>query len=254
MQTFLGSLLVALLLGPAAALAAAPEEHLKAPRLVTYYTLDYLDLHDAEALAWDQCPHKESCEINSRSGNGRALVVSADAATQDRVAHMLAREDAPQTQAFQLTLLLADDQPEPEGSALSKSNSQALRELREILPFRGYHLLDMAWVRATQSAKVRLGGPRGFPIEVEMDFHRLGGSAGKKLFIRRFILRQDLTAVQAHSPAHAEHQQVEETATFTADPLLTTSFGVDRGETVVVGTSKLPGTGQAIVLLLTAVS
>jgi hypothetical protein len=207
----------------------------------THYKIHFLASHLAQVLAWQQCPPDagERCRVTPDEHGD--LDVIADAATQRKIAQLLAREDAaPVTQAFQLVLLLADQQA-GEPPALSKNAQKAVDDLRGFFPYKGYHLLDTAWVRTTGEANARLVGKDGVSYAVSLSFAGTGGGgAGESpgLFVRRFRLDEE------PSPALLKAARAPRI-------LLSTSFGLKVGETLVVGTSKLDG-GDALVLLVTA--
>jgi len=178
----------------------------------------------------------ERCRVTSDEHGG--VNVIADAATQRKVAQALAREDvAPLTQAFQLVLLLADDQP-GDPPALAKGARKAVDDLRGFFPYKGYHLLDTAWLRSTSHIDARLAGKDGNSYNVKLTFDAAGTGDSQQLIVKAFHLGEEL------SPALVKANRAPRS-------LLDTSFGLKVGETLVVGTSKLDG-GDALVLLVTA--
>jgi hypothetical protein len=267
--------LVALALAPAALAAqktATPSTKTTYP---ARYHIRFLDNHAAEQLAWDQCAGKD-CRIEWRGGE---LELTADAATQERLARALTVADAPRTQSFQLTMLAADNRADASGAELPEATRKALQDIKGFLPFTGYRLLDTAWLRTTGSAEAQLAGD-GTAYSAELHFTRTGVPGAQELLIENFIIRaaspkSPLPAVgtkgSAGSPATGataatEQQQQALTqlaaiyaaalstpATPSGPPLIRTTFGMHIGETVVVGTSKIGGDASALVVLLTAV-
>ena len=223
------------LLWPLAALAAQEGQAREAaPRTMDMrYQVRYLNDHQAAALAWEQCPQKDACRIGALAGpggRGAVMDVTADAATQERLARALAERDVPRTQRFQLILLAAGPKPNGAPPTLSAGAQKALDDIREFLPFKSYRMLDAALIRIAQDdiAQARTAGlvPNS-GYKVGMRF-RSGGTDGEKLVIDDFTLNDEKGS------------------------LIQTSFAMDVGETVVVGTSSVGGSEEALVALLTA--
>lgn len=241
-----------LLAGAAAAepaLAAQGQAASTPERYTTRYRIFHLDLHSAELLAWQQCADKTRCAVTgSTADEGGFLDVLADAATHAAIVAALAREDAaPKTQVFQLFLLEATS---AEGGAfpthLAAGARKALEDLRSFLPYKSYRLLDSAWLPATDLVRARLVGDGGASYETMLRFRRVGGPEGKQLFVHVFNMREEGTSpalVDAQGKGRPPRQ------------LIVTSFGLDVGETIVVGTSRVDGASdKALVVLLTAVA
>jgi hypothetical protein len=189
-------------------------------------------------LAWQQCPPDAGQHCRVSTDEHGELSVIADAATQRKIAQVLAREDsAPFTQAFQLVLLLADSQP-GDPPSLSKNAQKAIDDLHGFFPYKGYHLLDTAWLRTTDSARARLVGKDGISYAANLVYQGTGSGENRQLFVRQFHMEEEM------SPAIQKAGRVPRS-------LISTSFGLKVGETLVVGTSKLDG-GDALVLLVTA--
>lgn len=236
------------------ALAAAQLEPPKAPSAYTVkYDIRYMDLHAAEVLAWDQCAQREKCQVSASTliGAGSVkgqLTVYTDSATHEKIARALAREDAsPRTQNFQFLLLAASLKGGSAGLEVPANAQKALTDLKGFLPFKSYELLDTAWVRATQGdgIQARLVGRQGAQYELELRFRNAGTQEDRSLFVDGFVLKaepfQPPTAANGEKPAVRPGRR-----------LIDTSFGLKEGETIVVGTSKVDGGDEALVLLLTA--
>jgi hypothetical protein len=246
-------LLLALPLVAAAAGAAQDSGATPAPDYTNRYEIRFLDTHAAELLAWNQCPARERCRVSSMTTSDdqgkntrRYLEVRADAATHERIVRALAKEDAaPRTRTFQVSLLLADNKPEGEATRLPDSAQKALQDIRGFLPFKSYHVLDTAWLRTTDIAEGRLVGLRSQGYLVRLRARSVGDVEGKNLYVDAFQVREDPSSgplVNADGKNRAPRT------------LIDTSFGMNVGETVVVGTSKLDDGEQALVILVTAVS
>src|SRR6185295_19679002 len=86
----------ALLLLPGVGFAAQEKPE---TRTSVRYTVRFMDLHDAEVLAWDQCGQPaERCRVASLAVNDAGikgyLEVLADASVHEKIARALAEQDA----------------------------------------------------------------------------------------------------------------------------------------------------------------
>ena len=146
----------------------------------------------------------------------------------------------PSTHEFQITLILArpgelslpEDLP---GDALN-----ALDDVLRILPYKAFEVIDSGWVRTQQSARVRLGEAGRY--EALLQIRPPQGNSGELLVSHFEVDMRDF-------------KRDEEGRVYYGDPveLLATSFNIDIGETVVVGTSRLNGEDEALIVLLKAV-
>jgi hypothetical protein len=257
--------LTLLLLLPAVPLAARPAQETPTPPVAlttSRVEIRYLDLHAAEQLAWDQCPEKERCQISVSAFLGDAsakwvgdsslkgfLEVRSDSATHERIARALAKADAaPLTQSFQLLLLAASTQKAAGEPEVPASAQKALADLRGFLPYKGYQLLDSAWLRATQDRPTegRVVGRQDQSYHVKLRFRVTGND---QMFLDAFALSEEFPVARPASEA----KKGEAVAPRAPRDLISTSFSLKKGETIVVGTSKLDGSEEALVVLLTAV-
>jgi hypothetical protein len=144
------------------------------------------------------------------------------------------------TRTFQVILLTASNQGETSLQNLAPGAQKALQDVRQFLPYKSYVFTDMAWLRSSARAQAHLKGPGAKEYNLGFTFHEDGG---KKLFIDSF----DLNDPSAQPPLVAGQ-------TPRAMPnLISTSFGLQVGETVVVGVSRVGGGDQALIVLLTAI-
>lgn len=121
--------------------------------------------------------------------------------------------------------------------ALPAGVAAALDELRDQLPFERFQLLDAAVTRARGGGRVVLLGPQGERFIASVTGRDAEVDGRQVYIVDRFILRRaDRTVDQ---PVEA------------GDEPLSASFVIDRGETVVVGSSRL-ASDDAFVVLLTA--
>jgi len=229
--------------------AAQAQEAAPPPDVYTrVYILQQLDIHEAEVLVLDQCPSGsgDGCKVRN-AGPGEAgltITLQADSATHERVARALAEHDVvPRTQVFQVTLVLADKGANGGSGEMPKAAAEALKDVRELLPFSHYSVVDSGWIRTTREAEITLAGPDGHSIEVRMLF---GRRVGTQLFVERFRLVR--SGVPPQAGPGGEMSPPEEPR-----KLVETSFSMGVGETLVVGTSKLDGGDEALLALVTAV-
>ena len=134
---------------------------------------------------------------------------------------------------FVFTLAVGDVQAGA-GSTFAPAAARALADLKDFLPYKRYTLLDTVY-------KIGLGFP-GVPMKGPDDAQKYdlitngtGHADGKRMLVK-VTLRT--TSKNAEQPAYAF--------------LIDTSFEMDLGETVVVGTSRLDG-NRALLLLVTSV-
>lgn len=115
----------------------------------------------------------------------------------------------------------------------------------DLLPFKGYEQLDSGLLRTTSVVEGHLVGRDGRQYRVWLRFQAVGSTDNKELFVDQFQLRENASFPTAKS--------VEKGPPRSQRDLISTSFGLKQGETIVVGTSKSDEGDEALVLLLTAV-
>lgn len=144
-------------------------------------------------------------------------------------------------QLFQVLLLRGTTAGTDDLAGVPKNAEKAIRDIRDFLPFKSYRLLDSALLRISDSGKARLDGIPPQQYDVRLAFKLLPNN---KLSIWDF----NLIAVKPHNgpPLGPGVAPEAERA------LINTSFTIDLGETIVVGSSKLGG-NEALIVLLTAV-
>lgn len=234
MRTFarLTRLVLGLTLAALAALATAAQAEDFANQVYEReYRLRELSQHDAEVLIWEQCPKPAGnlCRVRGSGLRDGALVVVvfADDATHQKIAKALAEKDGvPPTRAFQVVLLAAEHKA---GNAvppdLPANCKKALQDVSGFLPFTSYRLLDVGWIRTTGDGAAQLAGTGTQPFVVLINVRN---RPGDQLFVEHFTVKD------------------------TDRALLNTSFSIKKGETIVVGTSKLNGEDSALVTLVSA--
>jgi hypothetical protein len=199
------------------------------------HPVHHLDLHAAGLLVEQMTPEmlmdreyqmRRELVPGDRGPVKGYLRVLTEPAYHERIAETLREHDRPAgTHRFQVFLLLAgarEASPDlPPGAAA------ALDDLQGLMRFAGYERIDAAIFRTSHAAEVALRSP------YVLEFGVKSGSAGGDLLeIDRFVLR---SVVGDHSERH-----------------LGTTFSMEVGETVVVGTSRSSDEREALVVLLTA--
>jgi len=203
------------------------------------YAVHYLDMREAGLLLEERIPEMlmdSNFQIRYEGIGGHRpgetkpqgyLRIMTDAGSHERIAEILAQVDQPPaTHVFHIFLLKAKDDV-ADGPGLPAGAEAALQELRALLPFKGYELLDSTLVRSSGRADVSLDS--NYAIE----FAFRSGPGKEKPLQLDFLLYSKLA--NGGVPRHME-----------------TSFSMDIGETVVVGTSRPFEEDEALVVLLTA--
>jgi hypothetical protein len=170
---------------------------------------------------------------------------------------------------------------------------KALADMKDFLPYKGYRLLDAQWVLGSQRATTRLRGVDdqeyevtvrasnivlGTKLNVSFRLAEPGGAgyvgaddarARKMAELDRMLqaAREEAARtrerlgdknattdlVNAKVTEIRREMEALEMASGRGRAIIDTSFAMDIGETVVVGTSRLRGGDKALIALLTAV-
>jgi hypothetical protein len=144
------------------------------------------------------------------------------------------------TQLFQVVLVRGAVSGPEETVGIPKNAEKAIRDIRDFLPFKSYKILDSGLVRIDDSGKIRLDGipPQQYDVRIAWR-----PASANKLTIWEFVV------VPAHVPGSVPLPKG--VAPEAERPIIDTSFAIDVGETIVVGSSKLGG-DVALVVLFTA--
>lgn len=259
-RTFLIPILLCCLVIAGLAGAGQAQEKPASPKSAPYtssYEIHFLGPHAAETLAWDQCPKERDrpCRVRvyrevkaEGSASITFLEVQAEAEIHEKVSRALARQDiGPKTQTFYLVLLAAGPKPSAMPPQLSAGAQKALQDIQGFLPYKSYEVLDTTLLRGTRSITGRLVGRNGIGYHVELFFQQPGGPESKTLYVSSFGFGEDgpvtLPATSPDGKATSRPARAR---------LIRSSFSIAEGETLVVGTSRIDGTDQALVLLLTS--
>ncbi len=137
---------------------------------------------------------------------------------------------------FHVVLLLADTKPGPAPENMTPAVLKALKDVQDLLPFKSFQLLDAALVRGAQGT-TRVSGPM------------------KAMYALSIFGRSDLRALTVSLRLTSPGSRVVTSGGGIRESrpaILNTSFRMSVGETLVAGTSRLAGSEQALVVVLTA--
>lgn len=175
------------------------------------------------------------------------------------------QEEAPDTCLVQINLLAASKSGDSDLSDLPANTRKAIEDIKDFLPFKSYKILDTSLVRAlilrpnrgARPAKTFMTGPDGTKLQVEL---RMTGEEGSdEIFVQQFevspSMRDRFFAVtpeqdiemDSRAPAIAPRADLLDMGAF-----ISTSFTATVGQTVVVGSSRLNGGDEALIVLFTA--
>jgi hypothetical protein len=171
-------------------------------------------------------------------------VASAGETPAPTVAPIAPGRHSDRTYTFQLVLLLADNATPAVTESVPAKAQRALKDLQDFLPYKSYHLVDMAWLRTSRNASSQITGPKGESYVVDLAV--LPSGHGERLLVQDFRI----TEVSMMPPPGAS--ALSSPAPRAIGKLLSSTFGMELGETVVVGTAKIDGPGKALIVLLSA--
>ena len=145
-------------------------------------------------------------------------------------------------------MLAASKSGPNELSDLPANTRQAVEDVRQFLPFKSYRLLDTALVRTDRVARTTLTGPndREFRATFTLDGRHEPG----QLMVRTFELVEKIEVPLAALLAGGDDAPAP--ASPASKTVLSSSFAAEIGQTVVVGTSRLNGGDEALMVLFTA--
>lgn len=136
-----------------------------------------------------------------------------------------------ETSLFQIVLLIGDKQPSKSSGDVPENARAAIDDIRQFLPYKSYRMVDTALIRSEGQSRGLMSGPDDHSYQFTLDHSRYKRDG--KIHIRSFGISD---RSQVNNPT-----------------LIGTSFVVEEKETIVVGTSKLNGGDQALIVLFTAI-
>lgn len=158
-----------------------------------------------------------------------------------------AAQESLDTHLIQISLLVASKTGASQLADLPANTRQAIEDVRQFLPFKSYRLLDTALVRTQRGARTMLTGPdnREFRAAFSFDGRHEPGS----LMVRSFELVEKVDVPPELLIAGGGEKRPAATS---SKEVLSSSFSAAIGQTVVVGTSRLDGGDEALMVLFTA--
>lgn len=206
-----------------------------------------VSLNSAEELTQGLCSaaarrDPPDCTDVRRLSRESMLAVTATPEVIARIRTMLAELDRqPLTLSFQIVVLSADKSGS--GSAGIPANvRQALEDIRDFLPYTGFSLLGTGWIRTSGDGNTTI--PGSLNLNAGLAFRPTTDPAAE-IMIDRFYIQRLV------GPTYTPSGDVATAADW--QNVLSSTFTIAPGETVVVGTSKLDGDDTAVIVLLTAV-
>jgi len=246
--------LLAASVAPAAAAPANPGDGDHKALVSRIYRVKHMDPSDAVMLAHQTCLDRRGDEDSCRYSVERQgwFTYNTDAETQEAIAKVLAASDVPVSSlTLRLTLLMADnaDHPKPK---LAEGEARALADIQQLLPYRSYRLVETGQLLARDRGQIRLGGVPYY--NGAFDLRRRPGVDSTTIQFDRFeLFRSTPHRDTAAAAGQADDGKEEgDTGDVKTESLLRTSFTMEVGETVIVGTSRLDGDDEALIVLLTA--
>jgi hypothetical protein len=170
------------------------------------------------------------------------LSVTATPEIIARIRALVAEFDRlPDTRAFQIVVLAADRSGES-AADVPDNVRQALDDVRGFLPYTGFRVLGSGWLRTSRYAEATLPGP--MELSAALEFRPTTDPTAPLLIEQFSIYRRVPVEVGVEGVVTQQMQNRS---------MMESTFTINPGETVVVGTSKLNGDDTAVVVLLTAV-
>jgi hypothetical protein len=217
----------------------------------------------AETWVWELCDSSSSagtCRVvEVIEGEQPRLIVDGTDRVHAEVSRMLARRDAAvrPARSFQLVLLQATKGKGEIDPSLGKGALEALQDVADYLPFTSFRLLDTAFLATTRDGETRVAGPDGLQYIVELSYRDAFAVDGPMIDVMRFRVRGEVVRELGPLIPTAAESEADSAPrgprTKSVETLLDTSLSMRPGETVVVGTSRLDGGDEALVVLLTAI-
>ncbi len=152
---------------------------------------------------------------------------------------------------FSVILAVGDIQGTTAVRNLPEAASKALADMSQFLPYKSYELLDAQWILGSPRSIGLLRGPENREYHLELSTVPRGDNAVQIDFNLRDS-RQPFTTVYTPGREVAASRPAGVRVLKQSGRVIDTTFTMDVGETVVVGTSRLQG-DKALIVLLTAV-
>jgi hypothetical protein len=162
-------------------------------------------------------------------------------------------QDSPQ--GFSVVLVLGDSQSSTTADTVPPAARRALADMKDFLPYKGYRLLDAQWILGSQKSTTRLRGPGDQEYQLALRSSMVGPA---KMSVSFQLQEPGVELAIAEAEVKARRAEggeirVNPPPSLRSRGIIDTTFSMDVGETVVVGTSRVRGADQALIALLTAV-
>ncbi len=170
--------------------------------------------------------------------DNRIMVVSDYPENVEKLLQAIRQIDVkPADLQFTVQLILGSEEEEKGTEPLP--NDPVLKELRSLLKYKTYSLLDTSMVRATDNinSEVRMGEKADFAFQVLPKLIRDEKNALINMQVR-------LRRIQVVFPTGATK------ADYVTSDLIDTALSVKPGDKTVVGVSKLDGGGKGLILII----
>lgn len=213
------------------------------------YAVRHTNMSAAFTLAQALCTENRfnalgtACSVEHMEEEGLIFIATPD--LHARLAEQLETIDRPpRSQRFHVVVLEALEGTGMPAEELHQGAIDALEDIRSFLPYRNFQVLANGWLETSRQGQTSLSGPGNFELAL---MFRGDPRSGDTLVVEHF----ELSAVPL-TPEEIRSWNMS------GEPLprrvvLESNFSIDVGETKVLGTSKLNGDGNALVVLLTAV-
>ena len=183
------------------------------------------------------------------------------------VGPVAAQPEVPDTKLVQINLLAASKAGSDDLSDLPANTRKAIEDIKDFLPFKSYRILDTSLVRVLVPAQGKSRGPsktymRGpDDSKLEVMIAMTEGETAAEVYVGRFevspsvmdrlrpmtLTPEQQNQVDTGGPVLAPRADLLDTGS-----LISTSFTAEVGQTVVVGSSRLHGGDDALLVLFTA--
>jgi hypothetical protein len=164
-----------------------------------------------------------------------------------------ARGRGSSTYLFQVTMVLAQKGGSRGFKEIPLNAQKALQDLEGQVPYRSYEMLDSVLLRTNRVGQAKMNGPEGRPFQLEIIFDP-GQPGEPDIQVRNFEVWDETVSpkmrVEVGGPEGLKHG--EEKPASGPRRVISTTFGMWSGETLVVGSSRLDGGEKALILLVTA--
>ena len=160
------------------------------------------------------------------------------------------REEKSANHGFSVILAVGDLQGGAPTRDLPPAARKALADMSQFLPYKSYELIDARWILGSPRSTSLSRGPENREYELEL---RTSARSDNEVQID-FNLRDPRQAFPFVTGRGCRTGAGNGTVRIVKHPgrIIDTTFNMDVGETVVVGTSRLQG-DKALIVLLTAV-